>query len=50
MDRNDMATALDLFYAELGWDRRTGAPAYDAYRRLGLEPVARELKKRDLTP
>jgi aldehyde:ferredoxin oxidoreductase len=50
MDRNDMRTAMDLFYAELGWDRRTGAPTHEAYRRLGLEPVARELKKRDLTP
>ena len=32
------------------WDRQTGAPTQEAYRQLGLEPVARELKKRDLTP
>jgi aldehyde:ferredoxin oxidoreductase len=39
-----------MFYAELGWDRQTGAPTQESYRRLGLEPVAKELKKRDLTP
>jgi aldehyde:ferredoxin oxidoreductase len=49
MDRDDMRTAMDMFYAEMGWDRRTGAPTVEAYRRLGLEPVARELRKRDLT-
>ena len=49
MDRNDMGIALDMFYAELGWDRWTGSPTVEAYRRLGLEPVARELRRRDLT-
>ena len=49
MDRDDMRTALDMFYAELGWDRRTGSPTVESYRRLGLEPVARELRRRDLT-
>ncbi len=40
----------DLFYGELGWDRATGAPTEQTYRKLGLSQVAGELGKRKLLP
>jgi aldehyde:ferredoxin oxidoreductase len=48
MDREDIRLALDMFYREMGWDTKTGAPTYDTYRKFGLEGVAKELKKKDL--
>jgi aldehyde:ferredoxin oxidoreductase len=50
MDRNDIEAAKDLFYDELDWDRRTGAPKARTYQRLGLSAVAEELGKRKLLP
>ena len=50
MDRNDIRLAVDLFYDELGWDRATGAPTEQTYRRLGLDDVSLELGKRNLLP
>jgi aldehyde:ferredoxin oxidoreductase len=48
MDREDIRLAMDMFYREMGWDTKTGAPTYDTYRKFGLEGAARELKKKDL--
>jgi len=50
MDRNDIRLAMDLFYDELGWDRATGAPTGETYRKLGLGDVAGDLAKRKLLP
>ena len=50
MDRNDVKVAVDMFYDEMGWDRVTGAPTPQAYRKLGLDKVAEELGKRKLLP
>jgi aldehyde:ferredoxin oxidoreductase len=48
MDRNDIQVAIDMFYDEMGWDRATGAPTSQAYRRVGLEKVADALGKQKL--
>jgi aldehyde:ferredoxin oxidoreductase len=50
MDRNDMDTAMDLFYGEMGWDKATGAPTRAAYERVGLIEVARALGEKGLLP
>jgi aldehyde:ferredoxin oxidoreductase len=50
MDRDDIKTAIDLFYDELGWDRATGAPTASTYRKFGLESVAAELGRRGHLP
>lgn len=50
MDRNDINLAMNMFYDELGWDRATGAPTEQTYRKLGLSAVAGELGKRKLLP
>jgi aldehyde:ferredoxin oxidoreductase len=50
MDRADMELAKDLFYEELGWDKKTGAPTRATYERLGLKSVADELAKKGLLP
>ena len=50
MDRNDVKVAMDMFYDEMGWDRVTGAPTPQAYRKFGLDKVAEELGKRKLLP
>ena len=50
MDRNDVKVAMDMFYDEMGWDRITGAPTPQAYRKVGLDRVAEELGKRKLLP
>ncbi|RPJ42677.1 MAG: aldehyde ferredoxin oxidoreductase, partial [Deltaproteobacteria bacterium] len=50
MDRDDVKVAVDLFYDELEWDRATGAPTPQTYRKFGLDRVAGELGKRGLLP
>jgi len=50
LDRNDVQTALDMFYDELGWDKATGAPTVRTYRKLGLDSVADTLSKQNLAP
>jgi aldehyde:ferredoxin oxidoreductase len=50
LDRGDAQIAMDLFYDEMGWDRTTGAPTSQTYRKFGLDPVAAELGKRGLLP
>lgn len=50
MDRNDVKVAMDMFYDELGWERVTGTPTLQTYRKFGLDKVAEELGKRKLLP
>ncbi len=50
MDRNDARVALDMFYEEMGWDKATGAPTGETYKKSGLKDVADFLAKRNLTP
>ncbi len=50
MDREDMQLALTLFYKEMGWDEKTGAPTKETLERLGMHDVAAELKRLNLLP
>ncbi len=50
MDRDDIAKGMDLYYAEMGWDKTTGAPPRAAYERAGLAEVARVLGEKGLLP
>jgi aldehyde:ferredoxin oxidoreductase len=50
MDRDDIKLAMDMYYGEMGWDKATGAPTADAYKRLGLAKVAEDLGKKGLLP
>jgi aldehyde:ferredoxin oxidoreductase len=50
MDRTDVEKAIDLFYDELKWDRSSGAPTSETYRKLGMSEVANDLKKQKLLP
>jgi aldehyde:ferredoxin oxidoreductase len=50
MDKEDIKLAMDMYYEEMAWDKQTGSPTRDTYRRLGLETVADELTKRGLLP
>lgn len=50
MDREDMQLAFTMFYREMGWDEKTGAPTKETLIRLGLDDVAAELKAMNLLP
>ena len=50
MDKGDMNTAMDMYYEEMGWDKKTGVPAVTTYQKLGLGKVADELGKNSLLP
>ena len=50
MDPDDIRIALDAFYDEMGWDKATGAPTLQAYRKAGLQAVAETLGRRGLLP
>ncbi|MEN6441191.1 MAG: aldehyde ferredoxin oxidoreductase [Syntrophobacter sp.] len=50
MDREDMVRAMEMFYGVMGWDTGSGAPTAQAYARLGLRDVSRELESRNLVP
>jgi aldehyde:ferredoxin oxidoreductase len=50
MDRADMEVAKDIFYEQLGWDRKTGAPTRAALEKSGLKDVADGLAKLQLLP
>ena len=50
MDRDDMQLALTMFYKEMGWDEKTGAPTKATLERLGLNDVAAELSRLNLLP
>ncbi|GFK93128.1 putative oxidoreductase YdhV [Fundidesulfovibrio magnetotacticus] len=50
MDRADIATALDMFYGVMGWDKASGAPTRETYARLGLDGAASALERLNLLP
>jgi aldehyde:ferredoxin oxidoreductase len=50
LDRDDVKLAMDMYYEEMGWDKKTGAPTSLAYQKAGLEKVADELAKKGLLP
>jgi len=50
MDRDDVQKAMDMFYEEMGWDKKTGSPKREAFLRLGLSDIAEELEKKGLLP
>jgi len=50
MDREDMQTALTMFYKEMGWDEKTGAPTKATLEKLGMTDVAAELESLNLLP
>ena len=50
MDRDDMQLALTMFYKEMGWDEKTGAPTRATLERLNMKDVADELDRLGLLP
>ncbi len=50
MDSGDIEKALDMFYEVMNWDKATGAPTVETYKRLGLESTARVLSATKLVP
>ncbi len=50
MKSADWETALDLFYAELGYDQATGAPTRATLEAMGMTDVADELDDLGLLP
>lgn len=50
MDRDDMQLALTMFYKEMGWDEKTGAPTRATLERLNLKNVADDLASLNLLP
>lgn len=50
LDRDDVKIAMDMFYGEMGWERTSGAPTSQTYRKFGLDKVAEKLEKRRLLP
>jgi aldehyde:ferredoxin oxidoreductase len=50
LDKEDVKLAMDMYYEEMGWDKATGAPTPEAYRKVGLGKVSDELDKKGLLP
>jgi aldehyde:ferredoxin oxidoreductase len=50
LDQNDMETAKDLFYDELGFDRKTGSPTKASLNKLNLGYVVDALAPKGLVP
>ena len=50
LDKEDVKLAMDMYYEEMGWDKATGAPTPEAYRKVGLGKVSDELGKKGLLP
>jgi len=50
MEKKDASIAVDMFYEEMGWDKSTGAPTIQTYRKFGLHTEGEELGKRNLLP
>jgi aldehyde:ferredoxin oxidoreductase len=50
MDKEDINLAMDLYYEEMGWDKKTGSPTAAAYQKMGLATVADDLSKKQLLP
>jgi len=50
MDRDDINRGMDMYYEEMDWDKKTGAPNPAAYQKVALGKVAEELNKKGLLP
>jgi aldehyde:ferredoxin oxidoreductase len=50
MDKNDIKLGMDMYYDAMGWDKASGAPTADAYKKVGLAKVSDELAKKNLLP
>jgi aldehyde:ferredoxin oxidoreductase len=50
LDKEDVKLAMDMYYEEMGWEKATGAPTPEAYRKVGLGKVSDELGKKGLLP
>ncbi len=50
MDKADLERGMEMFYKELGWDEKTGAPLAKTYQKLGLGYVVGDLGKKGLIP
>ena len=50
LDRDDMKLAMDMYYDLMGWDKATGSPTAEAYKKAGLAKVGEELGKKNLLP
>lgn len=50
LDREDMVKAYTLFYKEMGWDEKTGAPTRETLEKFGLNDVAEKLASLNLLP
>ena len=50
LDKQDMQSAMDMYYEVMGWDKKTGAPTSNAYKKVGLARVADDLAKKNLLP
>ena len=50
MDKEDIKMAVDMYYEEMAWDKKTGTPTVTTYQKLGLGKVADELSKKGLLP
>lgn len=48
LDSDDVKLAMDMYYEEMGWDKSTGAPTPEAYRKVGLGKVSDELGKKGI--
>ena len=48
LDKRDVQLAMEMFYGLMGWDKATGSPTDDAYRKVGLGEVSDELRKKGL--
>ena len=50
LDKADMETAKDMFYDQLGYDRKTGSPTKATLTKLNMDYVAEELAPKGLVP
>ncbi len=50
MDKEDIKLAMGMYYEEMGWDKPSGAPTAEVYKRLSLARVADDLRKNGLLP
>lgn len=47
---DDWNDAVDLYYAEFGWDKATGWPTEETWKMYGLEDIAEDMRKLGLLP
>jgi aldehyde:ferredoxin oxidoreductase len=48
LDKADLDLAMEMFYAEMGWDKASGAPTQAAYEKAGLKEVGAKLAEKKL--